>query len=178
MNDPKQLPYMIKLLEDESPEIRQEILKRLDEFGPGLEPALDQLPEPPGPDLLAHLQPILERHAIQEAEPLRMLVPNRLFVPGQLVRHRRYGYRGVIVNFDLSCQADEQWYASNQTQPDPNQPWYHVLVDGTDQVTYAAESSLAKDLVNDPVRHPLTAMYFAGFDHGKYIRNSRPWPHA
>ncbi len=52
-----------------------------------------------------------------------------LYHPGQIVRHRRYGYRGVVVDSDLTCKADEAWYQSNQTQPDRNQPWYHVLND-------------------------------------------------
>ena len=50
------------------------------------------------------------------------------FDVGTLVRHRRYGYRGVIVAFDATCQASDQWYYSNQTQPSHDQPWYHVLV--------------------------------------------------
>ncbi len=65
-----------------------------------------------------------------------------LYHPGQIVRHRRYGYRGVVVDSDLTCKADEAWYQSNQTQPDRNQPWYHVLVDGTSNTTYAAQTSL------------------------------------
>ncbi len=37
------------------------------------------------------------------------------FQSGQLVAHRRYGYRGVVVEYDLTCQADDSWYYSNQT---------------------------------------------------------------
>ena len=48
------------------------------------------------------------------------------FFPGQIVRHKRYGYRGVVVDFDTTCQADETWYQSDNTQPVRNQPWYHV----------------------------------------------------
>ena len=104
---------------------------------------------------------------------------NCKFSIGDIIHHLRFDYRGVIYDVDATFQGTEEWYNQmDKSKPPRDQPWYHVLVDGTDQVTYAAESSLAKDLVNDPVRHPLTAMYFAGFDHGKYIRNSRPWPHA
>ena len=52
------------------------------------------------------------------------------FEPGEVVQHIRYGYRGVIVDFDSACMAPDDWYQSNQTRPDRNQPWYHVLVDG------------------------------------------------
>ena len=54
-----------------------------------------------------------------------------VFESGQLVRHRRYGYRGVVVDRDEFCQADDEWYSKNQTQPNRDQPWYHVLVDGS-----------------------------------------------
>ena len=99
-----------------------------------------------------------------------------LFQPGQLVRHKRYGYRGVVVDYDLTCQASEEWYQSNQTQPERNQPWYHVLVDQTGTTTYPAQSSLSADEDAQPIIHPLLSYFFSGFDHGRYIRNSLPWP--
>lgn len=97
------------------------------------------------------------------------------FAPGQLVRHRRYGYRGVVVAVDPRCQADPEWYMSNRTQPDQNQPWYHVLVHGTATTTYAAESNLREDSAGEPVDHPLVSQYFDGFSHGKHVRNDLPW---
>ncbi len=99
------------------------------------------------------------------------------FEVGQLVRHRRYGYRGVVVHRDLRCMADEQWYQSNQTKPEKNQPWYHVLVHergGT--VTYAAETSLQSDDTPEPVAHPLVDIFFTEFTGDRYVRNDKPWP--
>ncbi len=96
--------------------------------------------------------------------------------PGQLVRHRRYGYRGVIVSRDEICQADDQWYFNNQTQPDRNQPWYHVLVDGSQMCTYAAAANLLPDHSLAPIEHELLPHFFYGFQNGKYLRNDEPWP--
>jgi len=98
-----------------------------------------------------------------------------LFAPGQVVQHRRYGYRGVIVDFDMRCRADENWYGRNLTQPDRNQPWYHVLVDGSTLITYAAQSSLEIDSTDQPIRHPLVDYFFHGFKPGRYQRNDQPW---
>ncbi len=98
------------------------------------------------------------------------------FSPGQIVRHRRYGYRGVIVAVDATCQADEDWYQSNQTQPERNQPWYHVLVDGTNQTTYPAQTSLEADPAPEPITHPYLEMFFSDFLGDRYQRNDRPWP--
>ena len=39
------------------------------------------------------------------------------FQPGQVVQHTQYHYRGLIVELDKSCQAADDWYQSNQTQP-------------------------------------------------------------
>ena len=98
------------------------------------------------------------------------------FEPGQLVRHRRYGYRGVVVSRDDSCQADAQWYLKNQTQPDRDQPWYHVLVDGTTTCPYAASQTLGADTSVDPSPHPWVSRFFDKFEDGYYVRNDEPWP--
>jgi heat shock protein HspQ len=97
------------------------------------------------------------------------------FAPGDLVRHRRYGYRGVVVDLDRRCAASEEWYASNQTQPDRDQPWYHVLVDRSVQMTYAAEENLLPDESAAPVVHPLVERYFSEFLGAFYVRNDRPF---
>lgn len=99
-----------------------------------------------------------------------------LYVPGQLVRHRRYGYRGVIVDVDRHCRASQQWYESNQTQPDRSQPWYHVLVHAATHTTYAAQTSLEPDPSGDPIDHPLVPAFFSDFDGQAYQRNEREWP--
>ncbi len=105
---------------------------------------------------------------------LRGSLPN--FHVGDLIRHRRYGYRGVIVAIDGHCKADPEWYMANKTQPDREQPWYHVLVHGTEQCTYVAECNLFADETGDPVKHPFLNYYFEGFADGKYKRNDHPWP--
>jgi heat shock protein HspQ len=108
------------------------------------------------------------------ADPLPDRLP--LFAPGHLVKHRRYGYRGVIVAVDGHCKADPSWYFSNKTQPDRKQPWYHVLVDGTAECTYPAEENLEMDPSGLPVTHPLVPVYFSRFEHGRYVRNDAEWP--
>ena len=96
---------------------------------------------------------------------------NPLFAPGQLVRHRRYGYRGVVADFDMTCMAEETWYYANQTRPPRNQPWYHVLVDGSPTTTYAAQTNLEADESADPVAHPLVEVLFTSFQDGRYERS-------
>lgn len=104
--------------------------------------------------------------------------PEPLFEPGQLVVHRRYGYRGVVVEGDPTCQADNAWYQQNQTQPERDQPWYHVLVHEHSHTTYAAETSLMADESTDAIEHPLLGHFFSDFIDGRYVRNDTPWPRA
>ena len=98
------------------------------------------------------------------------------FSPGQIIQHRRYRYRGVIVDVDRRCSAGEAWYQSNATQPDRNQPWYHVLVDQSRTTTYVAEENLQTDPSGAPVEHPLVDDFFDDYADGRYVRNGQPWP--
>ena len=110
---------------------------------------------------------------ISLAQPRAPEFPN--FSPGDLVQHKRYGYRGVVVDYDLEFRGEESWYRSNQTQPDKEQPWYSVLVDDSEQVTYAAQTSLEEDSDGEHVRHPLVPVFFSGYERGCYWRNGRAW---
>ena len=99
------------------------------------------------------------------------------FEPGDVIEHLRYKYRGVIVEFDSTCKTPNDWYQSNQTQPERNQPWYHILVHGNHKVTYVAQSNLQYDRSNDQVVHGMINLFFSGYnknDH-KYIRNEVQW---
>ena len=166
MSDVSQLPHLIRLLDDESPTVRQSLAEAFAKFGPELEEELARLPHPPDPD---QLQEILRLIQPESGAPE--------FQPGDLVKHRRYGYRGVIVAVDSSCDAPEAWYNRNQTQPNRDQPWYHVLAHKMDgNCYYAAQSSLQSDDDEKTVKHPLISRFFSDFINGKYIRNDKPWP--
>ncbi len=99
----------------------------------------------------------------------------RTFRPGQIVRHKHHGYRGLIVAVDEVCHAPEHWYVANATQPTRDQPWYHVLVHRSRRVTYAAHENLQPDTSGEPIVHPLMPMFFGGFEDGGYVRNAEPW---
>lgn len=99
-----------------------------------------------------------------------------LYPVGALVHHRLYGYRGVVVAYDLRCQAPDSWYQESKENASKDQPWYHLLVDGSDQSTYAAESSLMLDESGECVVHPWINLYFSQFNGNSYRRNDTPWP--
>lgn len=179
MPDPKQLPYLIQLLEDESETIHGLILRELAAFGASLPEEISRL-DPPIDDA----ERILVQCMVEEYQLGGTCLPEgaigeisgkNLFTAGQVVSHKKYGYRGVIVDFDLSCQANDDWYMSNSTQPDRSQSWYHVLVHNSHHVTYVAQSNLLLDLSQQEIAHPLLKHFFIAFEKGRYIRNSKPW---
>ena len=50
-----------------------------------------------------------------------------------------------------------------------------VLVHGSSQTTYAAQTSLEADDSGQPVEHPLVEVFFDEFTGQVYVRNDRPW---
>ncbi|UCC13667.1 MAG: heat shock protein HspQ [Gammaproteobacteria bacterium] len=96
-----------------------------------------------------------------------------LFSPGELVSHRLFGYRGVVVDVDAEFSLSEEWYESvAKSRPPKDEPWYHVLVHGSEQATYVAERNLEPDTTGRPVLHPMLGMYFRGMEDGRYVSES------
>ncbi len=125
-----------------------------------------------------HLVELLLKDIEPNEYPIRLAeteIASPTFSPGQIVRHKRYEYRGVVVAVDVHCLAEDEWYESNLTRPKRNQPWYHVLVDGSKATTYAAQSNLELDKTPSEVNHPLVPFFFLGFADGSYVRNNEPW---
>lgn len=91
------------------------------------------------------------------------------FSPGQLVRHRLFGYRGVVVDVDPTFAGTDAWYQQMaRSRPPRDRPWYHVLVHDAEHTTYVAERNLDADESSEPIRHPLVARHFASFTEGRY----------
>ena len=89
---------------------------------------------------------------------------------GQVVMHRRFGYRGVIYDVDPSFMLSDQWYEKVAlSRPPKNRPWYHVLVDNADQTTYVAERNLRLATDPKPIRSPYLESYFESFN-GKFYK--------
>jgi len=92
------------------------------------------------------------------------------FTVGQLVHHKLFDYRGVIVDLDRDFQGSEEWYdAVARTRPPKDKPWYHVLVHGQAHSTYVAERNLEPDDSVEPVDHPMIDQFFTRFEDGVYF---------
>ncbi|ESO84052.1 hypothetical protein LOTGIDRAFT_229575 [Lottia gigantea] len=101
------------------------------------------------------------------------------FRVGQVIKHKIWGYRGVIIGWDEEARAPENWL--KQMHPKGKEHWrkmpnYSILVDTRDrleaQVTYVPQENIEL-LMHTKVIHPLLENYFEGFDGGQYV--CRPW---
>lgn len=89
---------------------------------------------------------------------------------GQLVHHKLFDYRGVIYDVDPVFMQSDEWYEQvARSRPPKDEPWYRVLVDGSDQETYVAQRNLEADTVGEAVSHPNLGSYFSEFEKGQYL---------
>ena len=92
------------------------------------------------------------------------------FAIGDLIHHRLFEYRGVVVDVDATFQSTEEWYvAIAKSRPPKDKPWYHVLVHGSTHSTYVAEQNLEPDASKEPISHPMVEHFFTGFEGGRYV---------
>ena len=91
------------------------------------------------------------------------------FFVGQIVHHKRFGYRGVVFDVDATVRGSDEWYeVVARSRPPKDMPWYHVLVDGAEHTTYVAERHLESDEYGRPITHPLVAELCGEFREGRY----------
>jgi heat shock protein HspQ len=99
-----------------------------------------------------------------------------LFNIGDIVKHRIYPFRGVIIDVDPEFSNTEEWYQSipAEIRPSRNQPYYHLMAENTETfyTAYVSQQNLVRDGENGPLEHPDIEEMFSGMEKGKYhLRN-------
>ena len=91
---------------------------------------------------------------------------------GDVVRHRLYPFRGVIVDVDPEFDNTEEWYAAipEDIRPEREQPFYYLLAENSETYysAYVSQQNLLSDIENGPVNHPDIEDVFDGFEEGRY----------
>ena len=91
---------------------------------------------------------------------------------GQVVRHRKYSFRGVIFDIDPTFANTEDWWLAipQDVRPRKDQPFYHLLAENaeTEYIAYVSEQNLLPDTSKDPVRHPQVDEIFDRGEDGSY----------
>jgi heat shock protein HspQ len=96
------------------------------------------------------------------------------FSVGDLVHHKLFDYRGVVVDVDARFMLTDEWYEDiAKSRPPKDEPWYHVLVHNATHNTYVAERNLEADASIEPIQHPLIASQFNDFKDGRYITSQK-----
>ena len=104
-----------------------------------------------------------------------MSVTSTQFAIGQVVKHRLYEFRGVIVDVDPEFSNTEEWWESipQEVRPRRDQPFYHLLAENesTAYEAYVSEQNLLVDETGEPVNHPQVNEVF-----GEFLGNSYALP--
>ena len=101
------------------------------------------------------------------------------FAIGQVVRHRKYPFRGTVFDIDPEFANTEEWWLAipEDSRPRKDQPFYHLLAENaeTEYVAYVSEQNLLLDESGDPLRHPKVRELFVRADDGGYrYKAARP----
>lgn len=92
------------------------------------------------------------------------------FFIGQIIEHRKVGYRGVIYGVDGEFNLSEEWYDQvARSRPPKDKPWYHVMVDGATHTTYVAERHLTASADLSQIDHPALGQAFNHFNGSRYL---------
>lgn len=98
---------------------------------------------------------------------------------GDVVVHKKHGYRAVIVGWDYTLQASDEWkelfYKGKEELM--SEPHYLIAIDTRDRMVpqygYAPQSSLESASSGVRVIHPNLEYFFEHFNGEKFV--PRPW---
>ena len=101
-----------------------------------------------------------------------MLNAQAKFNIGQIVRHRKFPFRGVVFDVDPEFSNTEEWWESipEDIRPVKEQPFYHLLAENEQAyyVAYVSEQNLVLDESGKPLNHPGVSTIFGELSDGKY----------
>jgi len=107
-----------------------------------------------------------------------IISPMAKFHIGMPVRHRIYGFRGIIFDVDPEFDNSEEWYDSipEDVRPTKDQPFYHLFAETPDKspyIAYVSEQNLEPDDDTDPIHHTGLSEYFDVHDDGSLSLRSK-----
>jgi heat shock protein HspQ len=103
---------------------------------------------------------------------LLMLRTDAKYHIGQVLRHRKHPFRGVVFDVDAMFSNTAEWYENipEDARPNKDQPFYHLLAENDQSyyVAYVSEQNLVPDETGEPVTHPDLPDLFGDFEDGRY----------
>lgn len=100
------------------------------------------------------------------------------FAIGQVVKHRKFPFRGIVYDVDPVFANTEAWWQAipEEVRPRKDQPFYHLFAENAEAeyVAYVSEQNLIPDPSGDPLRHPQVDEMFVHAGDGVYkIKTAR-----
>lgn len=110
-------------------------------------------------------------------EEVPRVVASAKFEIGALVRHRVYGFRGVIFDVDPIFNNSDEWWENipEDVRPKKDQPFYHLLAETPEPerspyIAYVSEQNLVpENFDEEPIDHPELDEFFEGMQDGRFI---------
>ena len=106
-----------------------------------------------------------------------MLEVSAKFSIGQVVRHRKHPFRGVVFDIDPTFSNTNEWWESipKDHRPSKDQPFYHLLAENDESyyVAYVSEQNLLVDDSGEPIDHPEVEEMFGEMLNGRYNFSAR-----
>ena len=94
------------------------------------------------------------------------------FAIGEVVRHKLFDFRGVVVDVDPVFANSEEWYEAipEDVRPRKDQPFYHLLAENGEgsYFAYVSQQNLLPDDSDEPIDHPAISGIFNAFADGRY----------
>lgn len=121
----------------------------------------------------------LDINTVSAEEALPRVNAKAKYPIGNQVKHRIFGFRGVIFDVDPVFSNSDEWYESipESTRPRKDQPFYHLFAEAPDKapyVAYVSEQNLVDDdELDEPISHPELEDIFADLVDGKFILRSK-----
>jgi heat shock protein HspQ len=101
-----------------------------------------------------------------------MLKTRAKYSLGQVVRHKKHPFRGVVFDVDAVFSNTEEWYDAipEDSRPSKDQPFYHLLAENDQSyyVAYVSEQNLLPDMSGEPIEHPDLDDMFGELENGVY----------
>ena len=102
-----------------------------------------------------------------------VLIVSPIFNIGDVVKHKLYQFRGVIVDIDPEFSNTDEWYQSipEESRPKKDQPFYHLLAENSESFysAYVSQQNLLSDSESGPINHPEIDKLFSDVSNGRYI---------
>lgn len=99
------------------------------------------------------------------------------FSIGDVVRHKLFGFRGVVFDIDPHFANTDEWYEAipEHLRPAKDQPFYHLLAENAEggYVAYVSQQNLVTDESEEPIDHPAIGGLFGAYQRGKYTLRPR-----